>query len=331
MPFEQMKSTIPPFGIEHDNRHRLRDEPHSREAMALMLQLPERGLAGFIYPWINANGTASAAITLFGPGLPEPIEERLEEVAVPADMDFYDWRVAGLRIRLDEPHVSADYTFHGKRVRIDCRFEAFHPVYPFSAHPAGCPPYYADDRTEQHGWIRGRLEIDGEGFDFATLGQRDHAWGNRIWGLNQHYKWFHATTPAAAVHFFELQSFGVVHLRGFVFRDAAMAQITAVRHQYEFDDDMHHIAIDVIAEDDLGRTTKIRAKRFAKYRFEADPMIVLNEAAITVDIEGEAGVGWCEFCWNRSYLDFARNHVGDFQPYPPDHAERARQPEVVPA
>jgi hypothetical protein len=197
MGFEQITSTIPAYDDVHDNRHRLRNEPHAREAIALMLQLPERGLAGFIYPWINADGTASAAVTLFGPGLATPIEERFEEVAVSPEMDFSDWRVAGLHIRTDEPHVSANYSFHGKRVRIDCRFEAMHPVYPFSAHPEGCPPYYADDRTEQHGWISGRIEVDGEGFDFRTLGQRDHAWGHRVWGLNQHYKWFHATTRAS--------------------------------------------------------------------------------------------------------------------------------------
>jgi hypothetical protein len=316
MAFEHIRSTIPQFADEHDNRHKLRDEPHAREAVALMLQVPDRGIAGFIYPWINANGTASAAVTLFGPGMPAPIEERFEEVAVPSEMDFRNWQVAGLTMRIDEPHKSVDYSFHGERVRIDCRFEAIHPVYPFSAHPAGCPPYYADDRTEQHGWIKGRMEIDGEGFDFATLGQRDHSWGHRVWGLNQHYKWFHATTPSAAVHFFELQSFGAVHLRGFVFRDGAMAQVTAVKHEYSFDDEMHHEAIDVVVEDDLGRSTEIKCKRFAKYQFEVDPMVLLNEAGITVEMAGEEGNGWCEFCWNRSYLDFARQHVGEFQPYP---------------
>ena len=317
MAFEQIRSTIPAFAIEHDNRHALpAGEAHAREAVALMLQLPERGIAGFIYPWIKSNGAASASVMLFGPGLPEQIEERFEEVQVDPAMDFYDWNVQGLSLRIVEPHVSADYRFQGDRVKIDCRFEAMHPVYPFSAHPDGCPPYYAADRTEQHGRITGRLEIDGQGFDFVALGQRDHAWGARVWGLNQHYKWFHATTPSAAVHFFEMQSFGAVHVRGFVFRDGAMAQVTSVRHQYLFDDDMHQIEIDVVVEDDLGRSTPIKGKRYAKARFEADPVIVLNEAAITVDMAGESGTGWCEFCWNRGYLDFARQHVAQFQPYP---------------
>ncbi|MEO0031451.1 MAG: hypothetical protein RIS94_1209 [Pseudomonadota bacterium] len=315
MAFENIRSTIPAFADEHDNRHVLREEAHAREAVALMLQLPDRGIAGFIYPWINADRTASAAICLFGPGLDAPIQERFEAVTVPADMDFRDWRVQGLRIQVVEPHKRADYSFQGERVKIDCKFEAFHPVFPFSAHPDGCPPYYADDRTEQHGHITGTMEIDGDRFEFAALGQRDHAWGHRIWGLNQHYKWFHATTPSAAIHFFEMQSFGTKHVRGFVFRDGAMAQVTDVRHEYLFDDDMHQIAFNALLDDDMGRTTLVTCKTFAKYDYEADPKIVLREAGVTVKIGDETGTGWCEFCWNRDYLEFARPYVQQFQPY----------------
>jgi hypothetical protein len=315
MPFEHIRSTVAPFAMEHDNRHALRDAPHSREAIALMLQIPERGIAGFIYPWINADGTAGASISLFGPGLPEAIEERFEAAPVPAEMDFYDWQVQGLSYRIDEPHRSADYRFAGRRVKIACRFEAFHPVYPFSAHPEGCPQYYADDRTEQHGWITGTMEIDGNRFEFRSLGQRDHAWGARIWGVNQHYKWFHATTEAAAIHFFEMQSFGTRHIRGFVFKDEAMAQVTGVECKYFFDEGMHHRAVAARLTDDLGRTTEVRAEVYAKFRFEADPKVVLNEGGITVTIEGRKGTGWCEFCWNRDYFEFARNHVAAYPPF----------------
>lgn len=315
MAFADIPSTIPAFAIEHDDRHRLPDDPHAREAIVLMLQLPERGIAGFIYPWINANGTASAAICLFGPGLPEPIQERFEEVAIPPDMGFYDWKVSGLTYRIDQPHQSADYAFHGERVRIDCRFEAMHPVYPFSAHPEGCPPYYADDRTEQHGVVNGTMSIDGDSFSFEGLGQRDHAWGRRLWGLNQHYKWFHATTASAAIHFFEMQSFGARHIRGFVFRDGAMAQVTNVRHEYRFDEDMHQIAFNALIDDDMGRSTLVTCTTFAKFQFEVDPRVILKEAGILVQIGEEDGTGWCEFCWNRDYFEFARSHARQFEPF----------------
>ncbi|WP_404477958.1 hypothetical protein [Novosphingobium sp. BL-52-GroH] len=315
MAFDNVITTLPAFGIEHDNRHRLRGDPHSREAVVFMLQVPEHGIAGFIYPWINADGTASAATCIFGPGVGEPIQERFDAIAVSPDMDFYDWKVAGLAMKIDEPHVSADVSFKGKRIDIQYRFDAMHPVYAFGSHPDGCPQYYADDRTEQHGRVKGTIAIDGKSYDFEELGQRDHAWGNRIWGLNQHYKWFHATTPNQAVHFFEMQSFGTRHIRGFVFKDGQMAAVQSVEYQYLFDDEMHHTAIDVIVTDDAGRKTPVRGRMFAKFQFEVNPKVLLNESAITVEIEGETGTGWCEFCWNRDYLNFAKDHVTQFQPF----------------
>jgi hypothetical protein len=315
MAFENVVTTLPAFGIEHDNRHILRSEPHAREAVVFMLLVPEHGIAGFIYPWINANGTASAATCIFGPGVGEPIQERFEEVVVPADMDFFDWNVGGLSMKIDQPHVSADVSFSGKRIKIQYRFDALHPVYAFGSHKDGCPQYYADDRTEQHGRAKGTLEIDGKSFEFDTFGQRDHAWGNRVWGLNQHYKWFHATTANCAVHFFEMQSFGTKHIRGFVFKGGRMAQVETVEYQYLFDDTMHHTAIDVLVSDDAGRTTAIQSKMFAKFQFDVNPMVLLNESATTVKMEGEEGVGWCEFCWNRAYLEFAKDHVSKFQPF----------------
>jgi hypothetical protein len=295
---------------EHDNRHQLPQLPHYREAAVFMLELPEAGIAGFIYPWVSAEGMASAAICIFGPGVENgPIQERFEEVAVPSSMDFHDWQVRGLHMRLNEPHNSVDVSFKGERVKISYRFDALHPVFAFSSSRTGCPVYFADERTEQHGRITGVLEIDGKAYPFDTLGQRDHSWGRRIWGVNQHYKWFHATTPNSAVHFFEMQSFGKPKLIGYVVRDGIMAQVEGVDYDYSFDEAMHHTAMTATVRDSEGRDTTVGSKGFAYYQFQADPMVVLNETATTVQIGGDSGVGWIEFCWNRNYLEFAREHV----------------------
>ncbi|MCK9505830.1 MAG: hypothetical protein M0Q95_16840 [Porticoccaceae bacterium] len=309
MAFENITSDLPPFAIEHDNRHDLSAYPNSREAAAYMLSLPEQGIAGLMYTWVTWEGKASVATCIFGDGIGEKIEERFEEISVPKTMDFYDWQVKGLHMKILEPLVSAEFSFKGKRIELDYHFEAMHPIYPFSSHKNGCPPYYAIDRTEQHGKIKGTLKVDGRNFEFDTIGQRDHAWGPRVWGLNQHYKWFHATTSESAVHFFEMQSFGRVHLRGFVFKDNHMAEIVSVDHEYTFDDEMHHKTIDVVAKDSAGRTTLINCTRFATYQYMADPLITLNESPTVVEIDGKKGAGWCEFCWNKEYLEFAKQHI----------------------
>jgi hypothetical protein len=303
---------VTPLLDEHDNRHSLGGEPKSREAAIYLLHLPEERLGGFVYTWVHANGMAGSAAWLFGPGVQEPITERLPEVLVPPEMDFYDWRVNGLTLRLGEPHKSVHLAFESSRLSIDYTFEATHPAYAYSSHKDGCPSYYADDRTEQHGRIKGTLLLDGRQIPFDTFGQRDHSWGTRIWGLNQHYKWFHATVCGCAVHFFEMQSFGKVLLRGYVFKDGRMAQVTAVNYDYSFDQDMLHTSIDVMVTDSIGRSTFVKSICYAHLPYDVDPMNVNNEAVTTVEIDGKLGVGYCEFCWNKQYLEFARRYVSRF-------------------
>ena len=312
MRYEDIVTDLPMVAAEHDDRHRLRPEPFCREAAAFMFAIPEEGIAGFLYPSVTNQGMASSAVCLFGPAIATPIKERFEAIAVPDSMSFRDWNVAGLTMTLGEPHRTVDLSFRGERVQIECRYDALHPPYAFSSHKDGCPSYYADDRTEQHGHLTGTLTVDDKTYALDTFMQRDHSWGTRIWGLNQHYKWFHATTAESAVHFFEMQSFGRTLLRGYVFKEGRMAEIRSVEHHFVFDDAMHHEAIDVIATDSMGRTTTINSIVFAKFQYDVDPLIVLNEGATTVTIDGVSGTGWCEFCWNKLYYEFAKQHVAQF-------------------
>jgi hypothetical protein len=249
---------------------------------------------------------------LFGPGVAKPVLERFDEVPVADTMDFYDWRVQGIRLQIQEPLVSAQVAFKSDRINIDCRFDALHPGYAFSSHKDGCPRYFADDRIEQHGRLSGNLELDGRSIAFDTVGQRDHSWGSRIWGLNQHYKWFHATSATAAVHFFEFQSLGKVRLRGFVLKQGRLSAVTAIDYEYVLDADMNHTAIEVQLTDAAGRTTCVKSTAFACHRFDADPMVMNHESALTATIDGEPGVGWCEFSWNRNYLEFAKPYANRY-------------------
>lgn len=302
-------SDIAPCNPVDENRHDLSSLPGTREAAAFMLPLPELNCAGIIYTWVSWDGKAGASVSFFGDGIGEKIDERVEGIDVPQSMDFYQWDVGGFKLQIDEPFQSANLAYKGKRLELDFRYEAMHPAYQFNTHRKGCPPYYAINRTEQHGKATGYFKIDGKEFPLDNFCQRDHAWGPRIWGLNQHYKWFHATSPSAAVHFFEMQSFGRVHQLGYVFKDNHMAEITSLKYDFTYDDNMHHTSIYVIAEDSSGRKTTIKNKTIAQFVYPVDPMIQLNESATAVEIDGESGSGWCEFCWNKNYLDFAREHI----------------------
>lgn len=297
------------FPAEHAFRHKLR--PDGRESLAHMLVMPEHGLVGFIYPSIRANGAGKGRASLFGPGLDVPIHEEFEE-QVSEDMNFDDLRMSQLTMAVREPHRVVDLTWDGPRLKFKGRYEAFHPPYAFSSHPAGNPPYYGDDRTEQHGTLVAELEIDGRKLEHRGFLLRDHSWGPRIWGLNQHYKWFHATSGDVSVHFFEMQSFGRRQLRGFLYKDGVMRHLAEVDYDFTYDDTMMHKTMWTRVTDTADRSVMIDCKALGNIQLEYDPMIFLNEAGLTLEIDGKPGVGWCEFCWNRNYLEFAQQYVTRF-------------------
>jgi hypothetical protein len=190
-------------------------------------------------------------------------------------------------------------------------FEALHPAYGFHSHPDGCPKYFADNRFEQGGRFKGTLTVEGRSIDFDTLGQRDHSWGTRNWGVNYHYKWFHAQTPDAAVHFFKMDYLGRSLVRGYVYKDGHMSQITAVDVvDFELDAQMIHKTIDARITDLAGRTTTVSGQHFAHKPFPIDDVTVLNEVALRAQIDGKPGLGWCEMCWNPRYVDHMIQHPG---------------------
>jgi hypothetical protein len=306
---QRIEDDIPAYDSTHAFRHTLAED--ERESLAHMLMFPEHGIAGFIYPTMKGSGPAKARAALFGPGLAAPVQEEVE-LPYPEAMDFGDWQLGLLRMAVRDPHQQVDLAWHGQRIHFNGCYQALHPPYAFSAHPRGNPPYYGRDRTEQHGDLTCRVGVDGLQFEHRGWMIRDHSWGPRIWGLNQHHKWFHAATNSVSIHVFEMQSFGAVELRGYLWKDGKMSHIRKAEFDVGFDDAMIQQSISVAIEDAIGRYVSVRAKTFANIKLEWDPAIYLCEAALTVEIADETGVGWAEFCWNRSYFDLAHPYVKRF-------------------
>jgi len=302
---------ILPFSKDRAFRHKLASD--ERESLAHMLLFPEQGIAGFIYPTMRQSGPAKARASLFGPGLPIPVQEEVE-LPYPASMDFGDWRLGPLRMAVLDPHETVELDWQGERIQFNGRFQASHPPYAFSMHPRGNPPYYGRDRTEQHGRLSATVGVDGLRFDHQGWMIRDHSWGPRIWGLNQHHKWFHAATDNISIHVFEMQFFGAVELRGYLWKDGRMSHIRKAAFEVTFDPFMMQKAINLTVEDCAGRSEYVRAEAFANIRLEWDPAVYLCESALKVSIGEEQGVGWAEFCWNRAYFDLAQKSVERFAP-----------------
>jgi len=288
----------------HDGRHRLRAEALARESLVFMLQLPQEGVAAFVYTWVSGLGKARSAFVVYGPAVGEVIADFVDGVEVEADRGFDDWTVGRVTVRHGKPFEAAHVTVaSGGRATLDYRFEAVHPAYNYGSHPAGCPGWVADERIEQSGRVRGVITLDGREIPFDTMGHRDHSWGTRDWFFSQHWKWLEAQAGAdRVVHFWEVEALGRTVLRGYVLRDGQMAEVTGVDVRFEHDAALSHTAVEAVVRDTLGRSTLVKGKTFAAYPFVVSPEITLNESSMAVTIDGHAGVGHVEMAWPSAYL-----------------------------
>ena len=297
------------FPVEHAFRHKL--APEGRESLAHILIFPEQQIAGFIYPSMLGTGEAKAIACFFGPHFPDQLVESVEG-PIPDDMNFDNWRLGPCHMEVAEAYKRVNIEWSGDLIKVKGSFTATHPAYPFSMHPKGNPPYFGDNRTEQHGRFAVDVDLAGRKFHHDGLLIRDHSWGPRVWGLNQHYKWIHATTGESSMHFFEMQGFGRTELRGFLFKDGAMRHIASVDYDFVYDENMLQKTFQVTVTDTEGRTSFITYEMFGVLQSSHDPKTCINTGVATIVFDGVPGVGVCEFSWNKDYFDFAKGYVTRF-------------------
>lgn len=299
--------------FKHDNRHNLPDVPSARESSPYLIHLPDEGIAAFTYTWVNKAGKGGAALAIFGPGVGSlPIEQRVADRPVPADMDWSAWQVGNFSMRQDLAFGHADLAWTSEAATIEFAFDAFHPPYAYGSHRDGCPSYAALDRIEQSGRVAGNLRIADRTIAFDTVGHRDHSWGTRDWGAFQHYNWFQGQSAnGVSVHWWRFWALGREHLRGYVFKDQLLAEVTEVRSELRFDDQLWQQTLVATVSDEAGRDTEVCANFYAHYTLIPDTRLNLREGAARATFDGKPGLGWLEVAWPPAYLE----HVAKNGPY----------------
>jgi len=295
----------PPLAAAHDARHRLRADALARESLVFMLQLPESGLAAFVYTWVNGLGKAGSAFVVYGSEVGEAVTDFIDGEPVGEEQGFDDWQVGKVTVRHGKPFETAEVIVApGGRASLEYRFEAVHPPYNYGSHRDGCPGWVADDRIEQSGRVTGVLTLDGRAIPFERWSNRDHSRGTRDWYFSQHWKWLEAQAgPDLVVHFWEVEALGRKVLRGYVLRDGLMAEVTGVDVRFEHDARLAHTAVVADVRDELGRSTLVEGRTFALYPFVVSPQVTLNEGSMSMTIDGAPGVGHVEMCWPSAYLE----------------------------
>lgn len=304
--FNHQSSDVPVLAEKHDNRHKLANSELARESLAFIIQEPSSGLGGFLYTWVNGSGKAGAALCLFGEALGDtPIFEVRDGIVVADTMDFYDWQVGGLRLQLQQPLKTAFVSYKSDQVDVEYHFTALHQAYAYSSHAQGCPPWMADDRFEQQGKIKGRIIRSDKVIEFDTLSLRDHSWGTRDWGVNQHWKWVHVQAgDEYGVHFWKLFALGREHLCGYVIRDGHMAQVTNVVEQFTCNEGLVPASVSAEVTDSAGRVTQIAGDVTRAFPFPVHELITLFECSMKATIEGRPGNGWMEMMWPNDLIGY---------------------------
>ncbi|MBF7014376.1 hypothetical protein QUC32_08270 [Novosphingobium resinovorum] len=310
MAFDPAALARPAMAIDpvHDGRHALPDLPLMRESIPYCVVLPEHEIALFTYTWVDKDGMAGAAMGIWGRGLGRaPIAVRLPDRKVPDTMGFDDWRIDDFTMRQDLSFNRAEISWRSEEAEIAFTYEAFHPPYAYSTHKDGCPSYAADDRIEQSGRVSGTLRIGTRTIDFTGSGHRDHSWGRRDWDALHYYRWFQGQSgDAFSVHFWEFYALGRRQVRGYVYKDAVMAEIATLDVDWQGDSRLDQTAFQCDIVDKLGRATRVEGDVFGVFPLPAAPNFVLNEGAARLTIDGNPGGGWMEMGWPISYLEHVR-------------------------
>jgi hypothetical protein len=313
--FSESQLASPSLTIDavHDARHRLSDRPLARESIPYIVVLPEEQIAFFTYTWVSKDSVAGAALAIFGPGVGSaPIQQRLADRPVPAEMNFDRWRIEGFSLAHDLKFDRAHVHWETPAATVDFAFEASHPPYAYASHAQGCPAYAADNRIEQSGRVKGTLTLGERVLSFDATGHRDHSWGTRDWFAMQHYEWFVGQVgDDVSVHFWHIQALGRTEVRGYVYKLGLMAAVVSVDVAVEFDKDYWQRRYSAKILDEAGRVTTMTTEVFGHYTLAPDPGFHLRESGGRATIDGKQGVGWMEIAWPTAYLE----HLGKSGPY----------------
>lgn len=308
--FDEKMWAEPGMAVEsqNDGRHALPGGGFGRESIPYIVVLPEHQIAFFTYTWVSADSVAGAALAVFGPGVGgDPIQQRLADRPVPADMNFDDWRIEGFEMRQDLRFHTAHLRWETPEATVEFDFEAFHPPYAYGSDPRGCPAYCATDRIEQAGRVKGVLRIGDREIAFDATGHRDHSWGTRDWVPFQQYEWFVGQVgDEVAVHFWRFHALGKEHLRGYVYKDGVASRVAQVAVDVRYDEQFWQKSYSAEILDEAGRTTTVETDVFGHYTLKPVPDCSLNESGGRSRIDGRDGVGWMECCWPTAYLDHIR-------------------------
>ena len=142
-----------------DLRHRPVAGERTRDSLFWQLTMPEHQLGVQVYLYLTGSGKAGYNVCVWGPGA-EPLAMHLHNGRVPDHTDLDDFSFDGLTLSQPEPLKSCLMTYDRDDVRIQFAFTGIHDAFSYRSNPDGLPSWFAQNRIEQTGQVRGGIDIE---------------------------------------------------------------------------------------------------------------------------------------------------------------------------
>jgi hypothetical protein len=291
-----------------DLRHRLADGGKTRDSLFWEMILPEEQIGFQAYLYLTSEGTAGFNVIVWGPE-EKPLVLDLVQGEVADDMNFDYFKLQGIKLVQPADSKTAELSYSSEKIALEFNFTGIHDPFSYRQNPDGLPGWFALNRLEQSGWVKGFLEIGDRRIELDRIGHRDHSWGLRKWGVPHHWKWLVAYTPDASriVNAWIWLAKGEWGVGGYVVRDGELIPISHVKQHATFDDDMSQRSISVDITDIRGDHCRLEMERFGIVKLPTGGRLatMIMEAACHATIDGIAAAGQFETQWSQDYLDRA--------------------------
>lgn len=295
----------PGYHALDDLRHRPSPGGRMRDSLFWEMIMPEEQLGFQAYLYLTGSGKAGFNVAVWGPQK-APLVLELGHGEVSGDMDLDDFSLDGLSLIQPELRRTATLRYESPQVRLEFDFVALHDAFSYRQNPDGLPGWFAENRLEQTGWVKGFLEFSGRRIAWDRIGHRDHSWGNRNWAVPHHWKWIVAYTPDGRriVNVWIWIARGEWGFGGYVVRDGELVPIATVRQRAAYDEAMMQSRFEGDIVDTRGGVTRLELDRFGLLNLPSNPKAgtSIMEAACTAMIDGCDGGGQFETHWPTEYL-----------------------------
>ena len=294
------------LGPTDDLRHRPVAGERTRDSLFWELIMPEEELGMQVYLYLTGSGKAGYNVCVWGPDA-RPLALHLNQGRVPDHADLDEFSFDGLTLTQPELRKSCLLTYDREGVRIEFEFNGIHDAFSYHSNPDGLPSWFAVNRIEQTGRVRGGLEVAGRRIEWDRMGHRDHSWGVRDWGVPHHWKWFVAYTESGrALNGWIWIAKGEWGFAGYVVRDRVNYPVRHIDHHAEYGAQMRQHRLRATLTDITGARTELELDVFGVIELPTHDRLqtVIREGACRAVIDGERGAGQFETHWQGSYLDY---------------------------